>query len=440
MKIFSMLFYLLAYTVVVTATPVDEFVEAYRKKNDIPGVALLVIQDGAVRTSQGYGLANIEHEVPVQPKTIFQSGSIGKQFTATAVMMLVEENKLQLSDPISSYLKVPDSWNGITIRHMLTHTSGLGDYPESFSLQKDYTEEELLAMITAQPLSFSPGQKWSYSNLAYVTLGILIHKISGKFYGDFLKERIFEPAGMKTARIISESDIIPNRAAGYTMVDGQLKNQKWVSPTLNTTADGSLYFSIEDLAKWDAALNAEMLLKKSSLQEMWTPVKLNDGKIEPYGFGWSITKTKSGSRLIEHGGAWQGFTSHIARYPDDKLTVATLCNLSGCDSTYIAHRVAGIFKRDVGPVEYKAISMPASLLKSYEGEYRLEDRLTLKVTATEQGLLTELMGDRMQLIPYAENQFFVEDSERTFEFVKDQNGKIKKMILRLPLELTFEKL
>ncbi|MGH9856699.1 MAG: serine hydrolase domain-containing protein, partial [Acidobacteriota bacterium] len=216
------------------ADPADAFVEGYIKKKNIPGVALLVVRNGAITKSQGYGLANVEHQVPVKPETIFQSGSVGKQFTATAVMMLVEENKLRVTDPISKFLKVPDTWKGITIRHLLTHTSGLGDYPEQFSLRKDYTEDELLAMITAQPLGFAPGEKWNYSNLGYVTLGILIRKVTGQYYGDFLRDRVFHPIGMKDARIINESDLVSNRAAGYTRVKGKLKNQDWVSPSLNS--------------------------------------------------------------------------------------------------------------------------------------------------------------------------------------------------------------
>jgi len=178
-------------------------------------------------------MANLEHSVSVKPETVFQSGSIGKQFTAMAVLLLVEDGKLALDDPISKFLSVPASWSGITVRHLLTHTSGLGDYPENFSLQRDYTENELLKMVLTQPLGFAPGEKWSYSNLGYVTLGILVRKVSGEFWGDLLQKRVFEPLGMKNARVISEADVIPNRAAGYTLKDTLLKNQKWVSPSVN---------------------------------------------------------------------------------------------------------------------------------------------------------------------------------------------------------------
>jgi CubicO group peptidase (beta-lactamase class C family) len=149
---------------------------------------------------------------------------------------------------------VPEAWQNITVRHLLSHTSGLTAYPRDFDFRRDYTEDELLKRAQAIPPDFKPGEKWQYSNIGYVTLGVLIHKVTGQFYGDFLQERIFKPSKMTTTRIISEADIIPNRAAGYHFVNNELKNQDWVSPTLNTTADGALYFTVLDMAKWDAAL------------------------------------------------------------------------------------------------------------------------------------------------------------------------------------------
>ena len=326
---------------------VDEYIRSEMQAQQIPGVALAVIKDGKMVIARGYGFANVEHQVPVKPETIFQSGSTGKQFTATAVMMLVEEGKLNLDDKITKYFPDgPEAWRNITVRHMLTHTSGMTDYPEDFDLRRDYTEDELYQRIKTIPLAFQPGEKWSYSNLAYVMLGILIHKISGKFYGDFLQERIFKPLDMSTARIINEADIVPNRAAGYRVVNGQIKNQNWVSPTLNTTADGALYLTIYDMAKWDAALYTEKLLKKSSLEQMWTPVKLNDGTTHPYGFGWALGEVR-GHRVIEHGGSWQGFKAYIARYVDDKMTVILFANQSRANQMKLAHGVAAIFNPEL---------------------------------------------------------------------------------------------
>ena len=329
---------------------IDEYLRAQMKEQQIPGVALAVVRDGKIVLARGYGLANVEHQVPVKPETVFQSGSTGKQFTATAVMILVEEGKLSLEDSITKYIpNAPELWHNITIRHLLTHTSGMTDYPPDFDMRREYTEDDLLERIKTIPLAFQPGEKWSYSNLAYVTLGILIHKVSGKFYGDFLQERVFKLLDMSTARIISEADIVPNRAAGYRVANGQLKNQNWVSPSLNTTADGALYFTVYDMAKWDAALYTEKLLKRSSLEQMWTPVKLNSGTTSPYGFGWALGNVR-GHRVIEHGGSWQGFKAQISRYVDDKLTIILFANQARANQTKLAHDIAAIINPELGSV------------------------------------------------------------------------------------------
>jgi CubicO group peptidase (beta-lactamase class C family) len=287
-----------------SADKVDDYIKAEMERRRIPGLSLAVVRNGEIVTAQGYGVSNVELNVPATRETIFQSGSVGKQFTATLVMMLVEEGKLSLDDRIGKHIAdAPAIWQDITVRHLLTHTSGLSNaLYQKINMRQDYTEDELLRQIAALPLDFQPGDQWSYSNPGYVTLGILIHKVSGKFYGDLLREKIFEPLGMTTARVIDEADIIPNRAAGYRLVEGELKNQEWVSPTLNTTADGALYLTVLDMAKWDAALYSEKLLKRASLDLMWTPAKLNDGKTMQYGFGWMFGEMR-GHRVIRHGGA-----------------------------------------------------------------------------------------------------------------------------------------
>jgi CubicO group peptidase (beta-lactamase class C family) len=329
---------------------VDELVSAELRAQHIPGATLAVVLDGKVIKAAGYGTSNIELGVAAKPESIFQTGSVGKQFTATAVMMLVEEGKVGLDDKISKYFtSAPPAWKGITVRHLLTHTSGIPDYTSektggAINLHTDYTEEELVKKISSLPLEFQPGDKWSYSNSGYLILGVLIHHVTGEFYGDFLQQRIFRPLGMTSTRIISEADIVPNRSAGYRLLRGQLKNQEWVAPTLNTTADGALYTNVLDLAKWDAALYTEKLLRRSSFGQTWTPVKLNGGKTYPYGFGWRVAEV-NGHRLLEHGGAWQGFTMHISRYVDDKLTVVVMTNLDSghSDPGKIAQGVAAIY-------------------------------------------------------------------------------------------------
>ena len=323
---------------------VDNYLQCEMQKLKIPGLSIAVVKNGELIKSKGYGLSNIELQSQAVPETIYQSGSTGKQFTAMLTMMLVEKGVLHLDDHINQYLKIkPAFWKDITIRNLLNHTSGLTRYLLDNDIRLDYADDELIKRLSFYPLNFQPGTKWDYSNSGYVLLGMIIKSATGKFYGELLHDYIFSPLKMNTARVISDSDIILNRAAGYNLVDDVIKNQDYVSPTFNSTADGALYFSVLDLVKWDAALYTTKLLTKENMQLLWTPVKLKDGTTENYGMGWRINSA-NGHRLIEHGGEWQGFTAFISRYVDDKLTVIILTNLSGnTELGTITHHVAGIY-------------------------------------------------------------------------------------------------
>lgn len=326
-------------TLPVHADSLDDAIVAEMQRNNVPGVGIAVVQNGKIVKERGYGLANVEHGVKVGPQTVFQSGSVGKTFTAALVLLLEKDGKLKLDDPISRHLaKTPKTWEGITIRHLLTHTSGLGDPYAKLDLQKNYSEEELIALEASIPTLFAPGEKWSYSNMGYHLLGFICGKAGGKFYGDQLRERIFEPLGMST-RIISESDIIPHRSSGYERADGKLKNQEWVAPKINTTADGSLYLTARDLALWDLALYGDKILDARMREASWTPVKLNDGTTAPYGYGWQLSPL-NGHRNISHGGSWQGFKTQLSRFVDDKLTVIVLANAAHARQGKIANLVA----------------------------------------------------------------------------------------------------
>jgi CubicO group peptidase (beta-lactamase class C family) len=418
---------------------IDEFVKVQMQARKIPAVSIVVLKNGEIVKTKGYGFANVEHQVGAKPETIYQSGSVGKQFTATLVMLLVEEGKLALDDKINKYFTdAPETWKDITVRHLLTHTSGISNkLYNQMNMRADYTEDELIKKISAIPLDFQPGEKWNYSNPGYVTLGILIHKVSGKFYGDLLQEKIFKPLAMTTARIINEADIIPNRAAGYHLVKGELKNQQWVSPTLNTTADGSLYLTVLDMAKWDAALYSEKLLKKTSLEQMWTPVKLNNGKTQAYGFGWSFGEIK-GHKIIEHGGAWQGFTTFIARYVDDKLSVIVLTNLAGADPGKIAHGIAGFYNSELNPQPPAAspearkadLQTDPKLLDIYPGEYELAPGFIITITKEGNDLFGQATGqDKFQLYPETGTKFFLKVVDAKIEFFKDASGNVSHLVL-----------
>ncbi len=359
---------------------IDSFIATQMANQKIPGLAVGIYSRGQILLAKGYGQANVELDAAVKPETIFQSGSVGKQFVSAAIMMLVDEGKVSLDDSVTKYLSdAPATWKPILIKNLLSHTSGLSEYETEdrtgpkgpFYMRLDFTEDELVTKIEALPIEWAPGEKWAYRNTNYFLLGVLIHKITSKPYYEFLDGRIFKPLGMASTRLISDRDIIPNRAAGYELDNGQLKNQEWVSPTFNSTADGTLYFNVLDLAKWDAALYGTQLLKQSSLDRIWTVYPLNDGKPNPagYGFGWMIAKQNDHKR-IEHGGAWQGFTCRISRYPDDSLTVVVLTNLDAGHSNPgpIAHVIAGFVDPPLLPAKLAPIAdtqpaLTASLVK-----------------------------------------------------------------------------
>lgn len=330
---------------IAAADAVDDYVRSVMEKEKIPGVSLVVLRDGKVVKSAGYGFANLEHEVPATPRTIYQSGSVGKQFTAAGILLLAQDGKLSLDDRLAKHFPgAPASWHRITIRHLLTHTSGLKDYgSDEIDFRRDYTEDQYLEIMQRLPLEFEPGTQWSYSNSGYLLLGLLTSRLAGKHWSEFLAERVFEPLGMKTARVISERDIVMHRAAGYELEDGEVKNQEWVAPSANTCADGALYFSVEDLAAWEAALHARKLLEPASYEAWWTPVSLANGTTYPYGFGWSLGEQR-GHPLIEHGGSWQGFRAAIARYVEQGLTIAVLANLAQADPDVMAHEIAGLLE------------------------------------------------------------------------------------------------
>ena len=338
------------------ARQADAIVAAAMQSHQIPGVCLAVIKNGHLIKASGYGLANVELQVPVSPASLFQSGSVAKQFTAAAVMMLVEEGRIGLDEPVIKYFPEAHTatWRDVPVRQLLTHTSGIpdiyGEHDEDpytkgiLDFRRDYTEYELLQRYLTLTLDFKPGERWNYSNTGYELLGFLIHRVSGMFYGDFLEKRVFHPLGMTATRIISEQDIVPNRASGYRLIDGQLKNPEWIAPSLNTLADGGLYTNVIDLAKWDAALYTEKILSSSSLQQVWTPVRLNSGETYPYGFGWDLGSV-DGHAVQSHTGSNQGFWISISRYVDAGLTIVVLTNLDESHSMTlgIANPVASVY-------------------------------------------------------------------------------------------------
>ena len=332
------------------AQQTDQYVKGEVARQHIPGLTVAVLRGDSVVLARGYGYANLEHHVPATDSTVYEVGSVSKQFTAAAVVMLSEQGGLRLDDAIAQFLPEGATvWKGVTIRHLLTHTSGIPDYPDTaLDYHRDYSEDDLVRLAARQPPDFSPGETWSYSSTGYVLLGVIIHRVAGVFYGDFLRDHIFHPLAMRTARVNSELDIVPNRAAGYELVAGVLRNQDWVSPSLNTTADAGLSFTVRDLAQWAIALNHGTVPSRAGLEASWTPVRLNDGRTYPYGFGWHVTQLR-GYRRIGHSGSWRGFQSTMQRFPDFGLTVIVLTNVDQSGPEAISFGIAGIMEPALTP-------------------------------------------------------------------------------------------
>jgi D-alanyl-D-alanine carboxypeptidase len=350
--------FLLLTCTIASADRIDEYVETQRALNHLPGVTLAVTQGGKIIKIAGYGLANVELSVPVTPQSVFQIQSVTKQFTATAIMMLVEQGKLSLADPISRYLEgTPESWKPITIRHLLNQTSGIKDFinEPTASLRLEVTEEEVLKATAARPLNFQPGERYAYSNTNYHLLAMILRKITGQWYGDFLRQVIFEPLGMRHTRIMSWTELVANRAAGYRWQGDKLLNGQFVAESILAYGGGGILSTAEDMAKWDLALRGERLLKRASLEQMWSPARLNNGSFSEYGFGWGIGG-RAPHRFVSHsGGHITGFTSCITRFRDDDLSVIVLLNAGHGNPARMTQAIAALYIPALKPPERKPI-------------------------------------------------------------------------------------
>ena len=330
------------------ADRVDDYIKGEMDQHGIPGLALVIIQDGKAVKTAAYGLANLELNVPVKPETVFEIGSVTKQFTAAGILLLAQDGKLSVDDKLTAHLaNVPSAWTNVTIRHLLTHTSGIKSYTglDGFQLTKHLTQSQFIRAIGREPMEFAPGASWKYCNTGFSLLGYIIENVSGKNYWDFMSERIFQPLGMNATTNRLPGLIIPNRASGYEQT-----NQVHINRDYDLTevfSAGAIASTVGDLAKWNAALDGDTLLNAASKEQMWTPAKLNDGKPTKYGLGWFVD-TVEGHKNIGHGGSTSGFSATIQRFPDDKLAVIILTNTDEQIATTLAKKIATFFFADHG--------------------------------------------------------------------------------------------
>lgn len=312
---------------------IDLFVKGKMREYGIPGLSLAVVRDGKIVYLRGYGIANLELSVPVTEKTSFSLASITKTFTAILTMALVEDGRVSLDDPISKHLSgLPDIWKPITVRQLLSHTSGI---PSFATLEKapcpvgktvrDYTREDVLKEVSCFPLEFLPGERFAYGDTNYHLLGMIIERVSGKSFESFLYECVLDPLGMKDTRNTNYADLIPNRASGYSVRNGLVKNSDRFE--IDEFANGSLISTAVDMAKFEGAFTTEKVLKRKTLEQMWTNARLNNGEtVQQYGLGLGLTPFRGRKRIGHTGGGGLGFATAFTHFPAEKISVVLLSN------------------------------------------------------------------------------------------------------------------
>lgn len=374
-----------------------------------PGAAVMVVRDGQTLYRGARGLANVELSVPMRPEHVFRIGSITKQFTAAAILLLAEQGKLQLSDPITKYLPdYPVQGHTVTIQHLLSHTSGIANYTEQptwfRTIRNDVTVQQLMQVFQDKPFDFAPGERWKYDNSGYVLLGAIIEKISGQPYSDFMRTQLFEPLGMMHTGYEDTARITPLRTPGYTRNGERWLNADYLSMS-QPYAAGALTSTVDDLAIWNAVMASGGLLEASSWQRATSSFVLRDGTPTRYGAGWIMGRVGPVA-TIEHGGGINGFNAYVLRAPRQNVFVAVLTNAMSPRSApqqvavELASRALGV------SLDAPEVPMAASRLDEYAGNYLLDGARSITVLRDGDRLYAqEGAAPRVELVPIGTDLF-----------------------------------
>jgi CubicO group peptidase (beta-lactamase class C family) len=411
------------------AARMEEVVQTYVRARTFMG-AVLVARGNDVIFSKGYGSANLEWDIPNTPATKFRLGSITKQFTAAAILLLEERGKLTLEDPIRKHIPdAPAAWDTVTIFNLLTHTSGIPNFtslPAYKSLKlEDTPVAKTIAAVRDKPLDFAPGEKMSYSNSGYLVLGHVIERVTGGSYEKFVTDNIFTPLGMKDSGYDSNTAIIPRRAGGYMPSAAGPVHAGFVHMSIPHAA-GALYSTTEDLLRWEQGLFGGKLISAMSLAKMTTPFK------QDYGLG-VVVQTAGGRKVVLHGGGIDGFNTFLAYYPDQKVTVAVLANINGQTPTQIATKLADLAHGAVVQLtsERKEVALPVATLARYAGTYQMPSNAELTVTLEGSQLMAQLTGQpAFPIFAESGTLFFYKIVEATLEFQQDAGGAVTAVRLR----------
>ncbi len=441
-RLLAVKFLLLAAVAALSQTPQSAQVDALMaqwSQGNSPGAAIVVIRDGKILHKKGYGLADLEGRAAISPDTAFDIASVSKQFTAMAVMMLAEQEKLSYADPLSKFFpEFPPYARHITIRHLLNHTSGLPDYlvfwEKSPRINKGsavYDSEDVVRFLAAQKKpEFAPGEKWKYSNSGYVLLTQIVARVSGASFPRFVKENIFAPLGMRDSYVYDDTRRqAPARAVGYILNGGRYIRADH-NPNNFVAGDGAIYSTAEDMCKWDHALYSEKLVRSAALKEAFTSGSLNDGTKINYGFGWGLGKYL-GAPVVSHSGGADGFVAHIGRFPGERFTVIVMSNFEQLTppAYTLANKIAGIYLAD-------KLAPPAAVqtnknLKDYAATYGLYD-IGVKITVENDALwITARKNKKAKLTAVAEDEFIAEggDSETSYGFNRNAKGMVTGMTI-----------
>ena len=412
---------------------IDAVAAAYYKAAD-PGATLIVVKDGRTILRKAYGMADVSKRVPMMPGAVMRVGSITKQFTSTAILMLADEGKLAVSDPITKFFpNYPTRGKTITIEHLLTHTSGIANYTTKGSISnRDKTVVQMIDSFKEEPLDFEPGSRYAYSNSGYYLLGALIEKVSGQTYAEFLEQRIFKPLGMTHTGYEGVGAGGAPRAAGHTpTMWGGFGTVSDISMS-QVYAAGALVSTVDDMARWDAAVSSGKLLKSATWTQAFTPYKPAAGKSANYGYGWQMAKVR-GANEIGHGGDINGFAAYTLRLPEQKVYVVLLTNADSGSGlvrpAVVAKKAAAIAIGNPYP-DYRPVAVESAILKAYAGAYRLDEKITRTVRPD---------GDHLQVVrpgratiaihPLGGDRFFVKDALTIYRFERNAAGAIARLVL-----------
>jgi CubicO group peptidase (beta-lactamase class C family) len=412
-----------------TISDLDSFFTRLYPANE-PGSTIAIVRDGEVIYSKAFGMADLENGIANQRDMVFRLGSITKQFTTVAIMMLEQEGKLKVTDDILLHLPdyTPPS-STITIEHLMTHTSGIPNYTAipgwmDIKIRENLSVEEMMAGWQDLPLEFEPGSKWNYSNSGYFMLGAIIESASGIPYDEFIEERIFKKLGMNSSYYDHSERIIPNRARGYDKgPDGGFINASFLDMG-QPYAAGSLASTIEDMARWDAALYTDAILPQEALERMWTSYKLTDGSDSGYGYGWAIGE-HNGHKVVSHGGGIPGFRTQGYRLPDQKLYVSVLSNGAAVSPDIPGQAAVKAMLEE--PYEVIPVELDPAQLERFTGVYRDEDDTARNIRLEDGKLTFELApGFKMSLIPLSSHRFGSNQSANQIEF-SEENGSVTQL-------------